>query len=124
MAITETKKTGIYKIDYTWASSSAGAASETTSYSYNAQPMRVIFDPDGGATQPTDQYDVVINDDDGYDILHGLGANLSNSANVYKTNSDGMGAFMSTKLTFSVSNAGDTKGGRIVLYLIPIDQRW
>ena len=124
MAVTETRKSGIYKISFDWTSSTAGAVSETTTYSYNAQVMRAIFAPDAGGTQPTDAYDVVVNDDDGYDVLHGLGANLSNAANVYKSNGDGLGCFMSSKLTLSVTNAGSEKGGIVTLYLLPIDQRW
>lgn len=82
--------------------------------------MRAIFDPDAAGTQPTDQYDVFVNDADGYDVLGGAGANLSNAANVYKTQNDGL-ACCTSKLTLSVSNAGDSKGGVVILYLLPLN---
>ena len=125
MSVTETKTGGLYKILWDWASSSAGAASEATTYSYNASVIRVVLTPDSAtATQPTDAYDVVVNDDDGYDVLHGNGANLTNAASVFKSTSDGLGCMKNSQLTLSVTNAGDTKGGLVTMYLLPIDQKW
>jgi len=124
MAVNEFRqKTGINKIQWDWACSSAGAASEATTYSYNGQIIRAIFEPDSGGTQPTDAYDVTVTDSDGYDVIHGLGANLSNAANVYKTNGDGLGCMTSSTLTLVVANAGDTKGGKVTLYIVPFDSR-
>lgn len=119
--VTEDAKSGIYKIKFDWASSTAGACSDATTGVYNGQIVRMISDPDGGATQPTAAFDVVVNDDDGYDVLNGGGADLSNSANTYKAEKDGLGYVQGSKLTCVVSNAGDTKGGVIILYLKPMD---
>lgn len=125
MTITYDNSSGIQKIKWDWASSSAGAVSEQTAQYYNGQIMRVVLSPDSATTtQPTDAYDVTILDSDGYDVLGGLGANLTNAATVYKTQGDGLGCVQSTQLTLTVANAGDTKGGIVVLYLIPIQQKW
>ena len=123
MAITLVEDTNIYglkKVKATWASDTAGAASATTSNKYSGVIVRAIFTPDGGGTQPTDAYDVVINDADGYDLLNGLGANLSNAATVQKTMNDGLTYMLGSTLAFSISNAGETKGGIITLYILGI----
>jgi len=124
MAVDEFRqRTGIYKVQWDWTSTSTGTVSEATTYSYNGQIIRAIFAPDAGGTQPTDAYDVTVTDSDGYDVLHGLGANLSNAANVYKTNGDGLSCMTSSTLTLVIANAGDTKGGVVTLYLVPFDFR-
>jgi hypothetical protein len=120
MAVTERKKTGIYTITWDWASSTAGAATEATLSNYSGTILRAIFDPDTGDTQPSAAYDVVVNDDDGYDVLHGCGANLANDADVEKSTSDGLGCVQDSKLTLTVSNAGESKGGIVKLYLLPL----
>lgn len=119
--ITESKQGDFHKIVFDWLSDdSAGTVTATTSNKYNGLLVRAIFDPDAGDTQPSDAYDVVVNDADGYDLLNGLGANLSQSVNVYKTQVDGLTCVLSSTLTLSVSGAGNAKGGVVVLYIMPI----
>ena len=124
VTITEDKAAGIYKVKFVCVSDSDGTATGSSTNSYNAQVIRAIFDPDAAGTQPTDAYDVVVNDDDGYDILHGLGANLTNAANVYKTNGDGLGCCRNSNLNISASGMGEAKGATVILYLLPFNNRW
>lgn len=124
MAVTfvEENAGGLAKIKATWLSDTAGAATGTTTYPYNAYPIRVSFVPDGGGTAPTDAYDIVVTDSDGIDILNGNGANLSSTVTATKTPNDGIAPFTG-KLTVTVANAGEANGGNVYLYLQPINGR-
>lgn len=114
---TETRHTSVKRISFDWLSTAAGAADATTTYAYDGLLERVVFDPDGGATQPSDQYDVTLTDPDGNDVLAGLGANLTNAATVVKTHADGLTAVSGQTLTLNVTNGGNAKGGLVIVYL-------
>jgi hypothetical protein len=120
------KKTGpITRFVLDWLSHTDGTATATTP-TLNGTLVRVAFIPDSGGTQPTDLYDVTLNDEDGLDTLAGQGANLSNStkSNVIPgvplkdgtTTSVGP-MVVNGPLSLSVSGAGSGKGGQVILYL-------
>lgn len=116
--LTEITYTSIKKCEFDWTSSAGGAADKTSEESYIGLIERAVFIPDSGGTQPTNLYDVVVNDADGTDVLHGNGANLSNAAAVLKSHvTDGLGAVVNSTLTLAVTNAGNAKGGKVILYL-------
>lgn len=109
---------GIAKIVFTWTSSSGGAADGATAGYYTGELIRVVQVPDGGGTQPTDAYDLTLLDDDGVDVLFGLGANVSNAAASQKHGiKDGLGAVVGSLLTLHVTNAGNAKGGKTIVYI-------
>ena len=90
----------------------AGTAGGTTTNLLTGCLQRVVFDY--GNTD--NLYDVVVNDADGTDILHGNGANLA-QADVVKDYTDGLGAIVNSALTIAVSNGGNGKTGKVHLYL-------
>lgn len=103
----------IKKITFSWTSNAEGAATATTKDSYEGILESAVFVPDGSAV-PSDQYDVVITDENGLDVLKGEGANRSNSVTQRiqpKT------PIANSKLTLVVSNAGSEKKGEVYLYL-------
>ena len=109
--------TSVKKIVFDWLSDAYGNATSTSTNSFTGLLQRVVQIPDAAGTQPTDQYDVVVNDSDSVDTLHGLGANLTNAATVVKDYTDGIGAVVNSTLSLSVSNAGNAKGGKTIIYL-------
>lgn len=119
VAETRIKGQPVQKIDWDWLSTAAGAADLVTANVYNGILTHVVFIPDGGGTQPTDQYDVTVTNPDGVDVLNGNGANLSNAANVIKSRYEtaNLLAVANEPLTLNVTNAGNAKGGRVVLYI-------
>ena len=117
VTLTEITHTQPKKITFTWTSSAGGAADGATSGTYSGEIIRAVQVPDSGGTQPTDLYDVVLTDADGADVLHGLGANLSNAAATNKAAKDGLGAVVNSVLTLAVTNAGNAKGGKTIVYL-------
>lgn len=118
MAVTEDNSGKLYKVKFTLTSTTAGTASDVTTGRYNGIVHRVVFVPDAGGTQPTDAWDITIADGDSVDILNGLGANLTNAATVQKANVDGLGDVKSSLLTANLTNAGDSKGVTVILYIL------
>jgi len=123
VTITYSETRTVKKVTFDWTSDAAGDAT-ADSKALSGQILRVCFVPDSGGTQPTDLYDVVLNDADGLDVLQGLGANLSNTtaSNVVPIVTDGTAGnaapvAIDGVLSLSVSNAGNAKGGKVILYL-------
>lgn len=117
VTLTETRHTSVKRIMWDWLSTDAGAVISATTYAYDGLLERVVFVPDAAATQPTNAYDVTITDPDGNDVLAGLGADLSNAATVVKVHSNGLTAVSGQVLTLNVTNAGNAKGGVVIVYL-------
>jgi len=112
----EITHTGIKKIAMTWISSAGGAADGTTSTAFDGKLIGLTTIPAGGASAPTDDYDVAITDAAGHDVLLGAGANRD-TANTEHVAEASLGAVAGSRLTLAVTNAGDTKGGVVVLYV-------
>jgi len=123
VSITYSETRTVKKVTLDWTSDASGDATVDTK-ALSGQILRVCFIPDSGGTQPTDLYDVVLNDADGIDVLEGLGANLSNSTStdvvpVVTNGTDGnmQPVAVDGVLSLAVSNAGDSKGGKVILYI-------
>jgi hypothetical protein len=110
-----------YEID--WTSNAAGAAGETVG-PFIGVLLRVVFNP--GTAAPSDNYDVTLSDEDGVDVLSGLGANRDTSTTEEiipllngsdGTNTTPLPRAICGNLTLAVTNAGDSKTGKITLYM-------
>jgi hypothetical protein len=109
---TEEHNAPLQKIVFSWTSSAGGAADGTTSYGYSGLLERVLIVP--GATTPSDQFDVVLLDDDSRDLLYGVGANCSNADT---TVIEDAGIIANDKITLGVTNAGNAKNGTVVVFV-------
>jgi len=110
----------------TWVSDDTTGAVSGTVSAVNGILWKVTFKPDSGGTQPSNLYDVTLNDAYSVDTLAGQGANLANNANTSVVPGVPMkdGTTTSTHpcaidgdLTLAVTNAGNSKGGVVVLYV-------
>ena len=102
---------GYKRVHWNWECDSAGAASDVSEYFYDGVLLGLTTKPGSGSDAPTTLYDLVITDDDGLDLLNGLGADRSATAQERKAHADGLGVAIHTKLHLAVTNAGDiTKG--------------
>lgn len=129
-ALTHTQKTypggpfvHVHTLD--WQSASDGSVDLDTNPVYG-ELQRVAFVPDSGGTQPTNAYDMLLKDEHGVDVLAGQGANLANNANTHVcpgvplkdgTTTSVRPILLSGVLNLEITNAGDTKGGLVVLYV-------
>jgi hypothetical protein len=99
-----------------WTSDSSGDATATTGAIFGTI-LRVATNP--GATAPTDNYDVTLSDADGFDILYGLGANrdTANTESISPVDPvSGVPPVVAGPLSLSVSSAGASKVGTVVIY--------
>lgn len=111
---TEITITSVKKVTFGWTSAADGTASGTTTATFDGQIIGLVTDP--GATAPTDNYDIVINDADGVDVLLGAGANRDTANTEYVTGAS-LAGVAGSKLTLSITNAGDSKVGVVILYI-------
>ena len=115
MTITENVLSKLKKIKFEWTSDGSGDAEDTTTNDYTGKIKHLVTVPDGVAT-PDDNYDIVITDSDGVDVLNGAGANRD-TANTEQVTETSLGIVGYSKLTCTISNAGDTKQGTVYLYI-------
>lgn len=108
----------VARIEYDWTSDGSGDAEETSTEYYTGLLYAVAFIPDSGGTQPTDAHDITLTDENSVDLLAGGGADLSNAANTYLASSDNLLPVVMTKLTCTVANAGASKGGKVIVYIV------
>ena len=111
MASTHGTTRGMNVVRTTWLSDAAGDASETLPI-ISGNIRRIVTNP--GAAAPTDDYDVVVNDVDGVDVAADALADRD-TANTEQVIPDPAIA-VDGVLTVVVSNAGNAKGGDVVLY--------
>ncbi len=111
MTFTRKKIGDVLEVKAVWVSdNSAGTASGSTAFEVVGLLMRVTTVPDGGGTAPS-AYSITAKDQNGIDILNGLGAARSTTATESKTNIDGCLLCAATALTVAVTGAGNSKGG-------------
>lgn len=114
----------VKRVKLDWTSHTDGTVSGIATKALNGQLQRVVFVSDSGGTQPTDLYDVTLLDEDGADVLGGVGANVDrtavkNFAPICETGTNGevLAPLICGTLTLTIANAGDSKGGEVILYL-------
>lgn len=102
----------IGKLRLTWTSDGSGNVNGTATPTLNGRVERVATNP--SATAPTDNYDIVLNDEDGVDIMAAALANRD-TANTEQITPSAPPAIAGA-LTPIVTNAGASKIGDIVIY--------
>ena len=124
MAMTFTyDETGpIWKIIAVWTCDASGDAAATTK-KITGSLIKGVTDP--GAAAPTADYDIVLTDPEGINLL-GLSADdlvdrhTTTTEEVYFYLSTGLrDPVVADKITVTVSNAGNAKNGEIILYYRP-----
>lgn len=118
VTMTETTHKTLQVVKMAWVSSAGGAADGTSTRYYTGEIVKLVTVPDGGGTQPTDLYDVVVNDANSVDVLAGGGANRSN-ASTQTVDRASLGAIVESQLVLAVTNAGNAKGGTVYVYIRP-----
>lgn len=111
-------KNNLKLILYDWLSDASGDASATASTeAYNGVIEKVVCEPDGGGTAPSDLYDVTVTDANSLDVLTGQGVDCPDAANLVITG--GLLPAVNDKLSLTVTNGGNAKGGKVYVYVNP-----
>ena len=114
VTITEETIGVVKKVRFAWTVDAAGDATGTTVGAYNGKIEVLVTDP--GAGPPTDNYDIVVTDEDGYDTLAGAGANRD-TATTETVLASTLGVVANDKLTLTVAAAGNATSGVVVVYI-------
>lgn len=115
---------GVHSVIWTWTSDASGDVNGTDTKALSGRAIRFVTNP--GATAPTDNYDVVVNDSDGADVAAGCLADRDTAnteqavpivetvkgASTYATSA----AVFDGPLSLVVTNAGNAKQGVLTMY--------
>ena len=119
--LTDKKIGTMRKVTFDWLSTTGGAVAYTMVSPMRGIIYRELIVPDSStATQPSTGYDVWIRDADSVDILCAAGINLSNTTAkdiVLGTSGQKAPVAVEDVLTLSIADAGNTKGGKVILYI-------
>ena len=118
VVITEQNWSSVKKIKFEWTLSTGGAASGTTAKQYDGEVLRVVF---GLTNFASTGYAIVVNDEDGYDVLEGGGAALTSGGGQLGVH-DGkspISAIAESTLAFSLTSTGviATQSGECIVYI-------
>ena len=121
---------GIKKVLVSWTSDDTTGGVEGTTRKVVGHLVKAVTDP--GSAAPTDDYDIVITDEEGVNVLAGCDDDLAdrdtaNTEEVYFLVKDHAGTPLAQSLhpvvcdalTITVSNAGNSKTGQLILYIKP-----
>lgn len=106
------------KVSLTWVSAADGSATATVNLW--GFLLKAVTDPAAGGSAPTDNYDITLVQD-GIDAAADalLNRDTANNEQVYPLASGAaVPIFLAGDHTFTIANAGDSKGGVVHLYLI------
>ena len=118
VTITEERLGNIRKITFAWTAGTAGesgTASGSTTYPYTGNVLKVVTVPGTAGTQPSDDYDITITDEDAVDVANGQLLNRDDTLTEWVVSS--LGAVVGDRLTINVTNAGSGKTGVCVAYV-------
>lgn len=117
LTLTEEVFSSVKKITFAWTCDASGNVSGTsTTGAFTGEILRLVTVPAAAGSAPTDNYDIIINDEDGTDVLMGAGANRD-TANTEQVLASSLGVVANDKLTLGISNAGNAKSGTVYLYI-------
>lgn len=116
MPVTETGTGTVKRLVFAWTSDADGDASIETTEVYDGKLIGAVFVPGSDTAQPTNEYNVALNDSTGLDLLAAQGADLSNSAGSIAVEAELLAA-AGDRLTLVVSDAGDTKSGQVIVWI-------
>ena len=114
--ITEETQAHIKKVKFVWVSAADGTASGTTTGVYSGEIRRLVTIPAAAPAAPDDNYNVVVNDEDGTDVLMGAGA-TRDTANTEQVLAEDLGCVANDRLSLSITSAGAANKGVVYLYI-------
>lgn len=100
-----------------WTSAADGSATQLIENLYGWL-IKAVTDP--GATAPTDNYDITLVDENSIDAAESMLVNrdTANTETVYPVATGAVTpVFLCGSHTFTLANAGDSKQGRLVIYI-------
>lgn len=109
----------VVRYDIDWTSSSGGAVSALPMDIVRGWISQALVVPDSGGTQPSDLYDLELQDSANNDLTQDAGDNLSNATSKMILFDPPIYYDGTTALELVVANAGNAKGGVFSLWIGP-----
>jgi outer membrane usher protein FimD/PapC len=115
VTVAESVHAPVKKIKWSWQGTAGGAADLITQQAYYGEVLALVTIPGAGGAAPSDDYDITVTDEEGYDVMQGAGnnrdtANTETAVPTAKSVAHG-------KLTLNVTNSGASKSGTAILYI-------
>lgn len=113
-----TRVSNMNRLEIDWTSDNLGAVSSTLITVPIGGQIEQVLLVHTGDDVPSNEYDISLTDEDGFDVLAGGGVDVAIAANVRLVPVVGtyFKVVVSGHLTLVVSGAGDTKSGKIVIF--------
>jgi hypothetical protein len=111
----------IKKIAWNWTAHTDGKVATTTTNAettkaYNGEIVRLVTVP-SGISAPSDNYTVLIYDDDDTDVLMAAATGNRDTANTEQIAASSLGVVANDKLTLYIEGAGSGGKGTVYLYI-------
>ena len=116
VVITEETYGTVKKIKFAWTADGSGDVSGTDTVNAFCGDILLLATVPGTGTAPTDDYDVVINDEDSVDVLAGAGADRDQTDTEWVQGTS-LGMVCNDKLSLVIENAGAGGEGTVYLYI-------
>ena len=116
VTVTEEVISAVKKVKFAWTSDGDGKATKTTSKTYTGEIIRLVTIPGAGGDAPTDNYNVVVNDEDTTDVLMGAGA-TRDTLNTEQVLASSLGCVANDALSLSITGAGAANTGTVIVYI-------
>ena len=116
VVITEETMGHVKKIKAVWVSAADGSASGQTAGVYTGEVIRLVTIPATAPNAPSDNYNLTVLDGDSTDVLMDGGL-LRDTANTEQVLASSLGCVANDRLTFTIANAGNAKGGTAIVYI-------
>jgi len=109
----------VTKYTFTWTSDAAGVVSANAKSIQRGRILQAQFIANAAGTQPTDLYDATLVESASVDLLIASGANLSNTTSKVVLFYPPYFHDGSSTLDLVIANAGNAKGGQLILWVGP-----
>ena len=121
MTLTEETYGILKKISWAWTAHTDGKVATatdnaTTTKAYNGEIVRLVTVPDGD-TAPSDNYTVIVYDEDDTDVLMGAATENRDTANTEQIAASSLGVVANDTLTLYIEGAGSGGKGTVHLYI-------
>lgn len=111
------RSSNVVRYAIAWTCTAGGAVSANAFSTVKGKMLSYKFVPGTAADQPTDLYDVTLNDSDAVDLLGGGGANLSNATSKLTVLTTPVYLDGTQTLDLVVANAGNAKKGTVYIWI-------
>ena len=119
VTVTEHKLNPVKRVIFNWVADATGDVESTwTTSAFSGRITNFITEPAIGSASPDANYDIMLKNSFGYDVLKGGGGNRSQTATQYIADTTFI-PLAGDRLILSVTHAGTVGAGTAMIYIEP-----